>query len=65
MNGVADVHQLIGYAQIVLYILSASREHILERDVTILVNLLMEFLRGWLLVPFSSSPSNSSREGCC
>lgn len=40
-----EVRELLCYAQTVVSILFGSRELILERDVTILVNILFEFLR--------------------
>ena len=40
-----EIAELLCYSQTLMYILFGSRDHILERDVTILVNVLFEFLR--------------------
>ena len=42
---VSDVRDLLCYAQTIQYILFGARDYLLERDVTILVNILFEFLR--------------------
>lgn len=39
------MNELLCYSQTIMYILFGSRDQILERDVTILVNVLFEFLR--------------------
>ena len=45
MNSVAEERELLCFGQTMLYVLFGAKDHILERDVTILVNVLFEFLR--------------------
>ena len=42
---VTEVYELLCYSQTILYILFSSRDTVLERDITILVNSLFGFLR--------------------
>ena len=48
-----EVNELLCYSQTVMYILFGCRDQILERDVTILVNVLFEFLRCEVYVSLS------------
>lgn len=45
MSTITEVYELLCYSQTILYILFSSRDTVLERDITILVNSLFGFLR--------------------